>query len=262
MTFFNLRLSFSAPPLPSPARRLATWHLAAALMAATLMAFISGCSDSESGDELIRLVDVDFTGVYTGTGDSLVSQNSGEPITTMNLAQSGAGLEAFDNNGNIWRGNLNRVNSDSSASFRLDGLTTENVPAQIVGELSGEGTTGSMTGTYIEPGLLGTVSASATIAEVQTNAAPVATSLSISPSGNQTLSAGQSRQFTVSGGGDNANFQWTVSNASIGQLTNNSGSTVNYTALRAGTQTLTVRSGNDSQTVNITQSGTNIGIGL
>jgi len=221
------------------------------------LALVTGCVDSSSSSDFVRNVSVDYTGIYNATGDNLVSQNSGEPINTLNLAQSGVTLEAFDNNGNLWRGDLSRVNSDGSSSFRLDGQTTSGTPAQISGTLAGEGTTGSMIGTYIEAGLLGTVSATASIAEVNTNTS----SLAISPTGDQTLTAGQTRQFTASGGG-NAAVMWTLSNNSIGQLSTTTGNSVTYNAIGAGSQTITASAGNRMASTTITQTGSTINNGL
>jgi len=236
--------------------------VAVLLMAGFLACLFAGmgCVDSSSSSsDFIRNVSVDYTGIYTGTGDNLVSQNSGEPINTLNLVQSGSGLEAFDNNGNLWRGDLSRVNADSSSSFRLDGQTTSGVAAQIVGTLSGEDTTGSMTGTYIEDGVFGIVSATADIAEVTTNTATGA--LSISPTGDQTLTTGETRQFTASGGGNAANsIMWTLSNNGIGRLSSTTGTTVTYTAAGAGTQTITATIGTQTDSTSISQSGSNLGL--
>jgi len=232
------------------------------LMAGFLALLLAGlgCVDSSStSSDLVRNVNVDYTGIYVGTGDNLVSENSGEPIDSLNLVQSGGGLEAFDNNGNIWRGSLSRVNADASSSFRLDGQTTIGNAAQIVGTLSGEGTTGSMTGTYIEDGIFGIVSATADITEVTTNA-PTG-GLSISPTGDQTLTTGETRQFTASGGGNATDgIMWTLSNNGIGRLSTTTGTTVTYTAAGAGTQTITATIGTQTDSTSITQSGSNLGL--
>ena len=232
-----------------------------ALLAVAAGLFAAACN-TQSGTDTQREIGVDFTGVYSGTARKLVSQNSGDEILTLNLSQKGSRLEAFDNNGIIFRGNVGRV-IDGEASFTLKGVTTAGQPGQINGTLSGEGTSGRMGGTWIENDLFGVVSGQATIANVQTNAAGGgggAGRLGISPSGNQTLTSGQTQTFSASGG---SQYQWSMSNSSIGRLNTTTGRQVTYTAFGNGSQTLTVRSGQDSATVTITQSGgTNINQGF
>ena len=67
-------------------------------------------------------------------------------------------------------------------------------------------------------------------------------SISISPAGCE-LGLGKSRAFTAVGGRD---YKWSLENKTIGYLSNSTGPTARYTAVAAGTQTITVTATADS----------------
>lgn len=257
-------------PMKRPALQSRLRSLAAALPFTALLllatAIVIGCVEgTQSSNEIVRNVAIDFTGVYTGTGNTtnLVTQQSGEPVTFLNLNQTGNQLDAFDNNGRVYRGSISRLDADNVASFSLEGSTTANNRVLLDGSLSGTGTSGTISGTWIEPNIIGILSGEATIADSTPTTNQVSTSITITPSGNQNMAVGQQRSFSASADGTNANdFQWQVSNTAIGRLINTTGQTVSYAATSAGTQTLTVTSGGDSESVSISQSGgTNTGLG-
>jgi hypothetical protein len=100
-----------------------------------------------------------------------VSNNSGNSITSLDLRQTGDSLEAVDNNGRLWRGNLGEVQNGSS-SFELNGQTTAGREGTFSGTLSSSGggssgsvsnAQGTMQGTYIESDRYSTFFATATI---------------------------------------------------------------------------------------------------
>ena len=215
-----------------PITRLLT---AAALLA---MGLISACT-IDSADEFYRDVSVNFSGFYENeTTGKIVSNNSGNSITSLDLRQTGDSLEAVDNNGRIWRGNLGEV-QDSTSSFELNGQTTAGREGTFSGTLSGSGTAGTMKGTYIESDRFGTFSATATI--------PGSTdggddggggSVSISPPSSTLSSNGLTQVFTATGG--SGDYRWSLSAESRGTLDRSSGSSVTYTRLTSGNNTISV----------------------
>ncbi|MBP7829890.1 MAG: hypothetical protein KA248_08235 [Kiritimatiellae bacterium] len=153
---------------------------------------LCGC-EVGSADSVVRMVAVDFSGFYQGTGSNgtqMVSPaNSGDEVTLLNLRQNGDQLEAIDNNGIVFRGTLGNL-VDTTASFTLEGRTTVGRSVTISGTLSGEGTDGTMRGTWIEPNQYSTLYAEAVINPSPTNN-PVGTytlTVTINPSGAGSVS--------------------------------------------------------------------------
>ena len=237
--------------------------LHAGLLALALLAVVilpSGC-EVDSADTFSRDVSTDFSGFYTACSGNLVGNNSGAAITTLDLRQSGDRLEAVDNNGSLWRGSLGDVQNGRS-SFELKGRTTSNTEGIFSGTLSssdGGGTNssgsadGSMSGTFIEPGRFSTFCGNADIPG-SSGGDGGGTSLSVSPSGPQTITAaGGSISFTASGG--SGSYTWSRSNSSLGNLSSSTGSSVTYTRSGEadGTQIITLSDGDNSVSVTITQ---------
>jgi hypothetical protein len=141
------------------------------LVACAAVVGLAGC-ELDNADSVTRDVGVDFSGFYTGDGGPLVSRNSGNEVTTLNLRQTGDELEAIDNNGLVFRGTLGEVqdsSGSSAASFTMQGYTTAGNDVTISGTLTGSGTSGTMRGTWIEPAIYGTVAGKATINLSPTN---------------------------------------------------------------------------------------------
>jgi len=216
-----------------------------------LAALLSACIDSSSGSDLVREVGLNVAGLYQGNdGANLVSQTSGADVTQMNITQSGSQITGIDNNGNLYRGNINQVSGDS-AGFTMKGLTSSGAEATISGAFNVSGDTSNLSGRWIEPTVLASINGSSFVpgrTPVVTNDAAVA----ISPSGDQALSVDGTQQFTASGG-DGSNYSWTLSNAAIGRLNRTTGASVTYTASAAGDQTVTVTSGTESTSFEIDQ---------
>jgi hypothetical protein len=134
--------------------------LFSAALAGSLALLPIGC-ETDSADTFIRDVSVNYSGFYTACegNAAIVQQNSGSRIRTLDLRQDGDRLEAVDNNGLIWRGQLGEPQGGRS-SFELRGRTSTGVEGIFSGTLSSSdgGSTnaagsakGTMTGTYIEP---------------------------------------------------------------------------------------------------------------
>lgn len=202
--------------------------------------------DIDSGDETVRTIGVALSGLYTNGGGRIVSpSNTGNAVTSLNLVQTGDRLEAVDNNGQIFRGTVGAV-VDTQASFNMTGSTTAGNEAVIAGTFTVNGTQATMSGTWAEPALFGSVSASATVGGLIDVGNPgdgsgSSLSLSSNPGGiNDSLSVNSSRTYTASGG--TAPYSWSVATSSRGSLSSSSGSSVTYTASSsAGNQTVTLR---------------------
>ena len=245
-------------------KQLPRWITAA--LAFSALACVVSC-ELDSGDEYYREVTVNFSGFYRNpNGGNIVSANSGNGISSLDLRQTGDSLEAVDNNGSIWKGSLGEV-ENGTTSFQLDGRTTSGTEGTFSGTLqSSDGGTassgsvsnakGTMQGTFVEPNRYATFYATATI--------PGATdtgdgggddggdgTVSISPS-TATLSANnQTLEFTASGG--SGQYTWSLSAPSRGTLNTTSGKTVTYTRTASDNNTIKVQdSVNPSASASVT----------
>jgi hypothetical protein len=190
---------------------------------------------------LIRNVTLIVEGFYRhpDSSSTMVSRTSGAPVHSLNLRQDGDQLEAFDNNGIVFRGTIGQVVENARATFTLDGSATSGEPATLSGTISVEGTTATMRGSWIEPNVLGTVYA---VASVPSNAPPAAPTNDVVTLDKTlaTLAVGDSTTFNASGG--TGQYSWRVSNASLGGITDVSGSggrTATYAANAEGVNTVT-----------------------
>ncbi len=144
-----------------------SWRAMGCLISASLLlstVFFLGCR-IQSGDSAVRGVGVNISGLYRGNGP-LVRQNSGAPISELNVIQDGDRLQAVDNNGLVFRGNIGRVTMEggsASATFNLKGNTTAGAEGIMSGSFTVEGTTSTMRGTWAEPTLFSTFLGTATV---------------------------------------------------------------------------------------------------
>lgn len=264
-----------------------TLRLLAATFAISLLWMMTAC-ETQSGTDTIREVGLDISGVYENTsGGDLVSRSSGKAVSQLNLTQRGSELTGVDNNGVLFRGSVGRV-GDNTAGFTLKGVSTEGQDVTINGTINVSGTTGTMTGRWIENTLLANVSGEAVIpgqtttdddttdgdttdgdttdgdatdgdttdgdtTDGDTTDGDTTTDspLAISPSGNQTLVVGLTRLFSVAGG--DGTFTWSLSNSAIGSLSSTTGGTSTYTSSAAGNQVITVSSGTRSLSITVAQ---------
>ena len=182
----------------------------------SLAALMCGC-DIESAESSYNEVDINVEGYYANSGGRLVQQNTGNPISAMNIRQNGDGLEGVDNNGNLFKGTIGQVIDDGgSASFNLTGMTT----AGNEGTISGTFTVTSsdqvkMTGTWIEDAFYSTVYGVATVPN-STNSITGSYNLSVSISpngagsvtGDGSFSAGETTSLRATASGTNIFSSW------------------------------------------------------
>lgn len=226
------------------------------LLALLPLLLIQGCLDSSSGSNLVREVGLNVAGLYAGqNGANLVSNTSGDPVSQMNIRQSGSELTGIDNNGNIYRGNVTRVDGES-AGFVMQGIASSGAEVTMNGAFNVSGDTSTMTGRWIEPAILASINGSSFVpgrsddTDNTDDEEPTAL-VAVSPSGSQSLETGDNQVFTASGG--NGSFEWTLSNNNIGSLNRSTGSSVTYTANAVGNQEITATSGDQTTTVAISQ---------
>ncbi|MBN1268124.1 MAG: PKD domain-containing protein, partial [Kiritimatiellae bacterium] len=232
-----------------------------------------GC-EIDSAETSSREVGLIIAGFYQNTeaglnNGRLVANNSGNPITTMDLRQSGDQLEGVDNNGNIFKGTIGNVQG-SLASITLSGLTTAGNEGTISGQVDVEGagttnvvgatTSATMSGTWVEPTLYSTVYGKATVPvtpvepEEGTNELTVA----ISP---HTLIIGvaETVNFSATAQGGTPPYEYTFTDGNnLGSITAQSDNDATYVASGAGDNTVTVtvtdaNGDTDSDTADITQ---------
>lgn len=128
-----------------------------------LMILPLGC-DIESGDEVVRTVEINIAGFYEGNnaGGAVTTRQSGATVTSIAITQNGDRVEGTDNTGTRWRGNINNVSGDR-ANITLRGTTTTGVEVVITGTVIISGNSASFTGSWVEPNLTGAFSANGTV---------------------------------------------------------------------------------------------------
>lgn len=212
---------------------------AAALLAAF---FAAACGVSSADSVSATATDAsgtsyDYSGRYVnadGNGESIVSgATGGYGLAYLVLLQKGTSLEGRDSKGEHWSGAISSISTGGNAQFSLTGRMKTGAAVDIVGTLSYDEGTGTMSASWIEPDNVGSVSATAAVSS--TTSSPTST-LSVSPS-SATLARSGTRTFTASGG--TSPYSWRVSGS--GTINRTSGSSVVYTAGSAtGAATLTL----------------------
>jgi hypothetical protein len=226
------------------------WMLVPALMLGLfLTALLPGCSVGDPND-VTTVANGSFSGNYVGTQNGvLVAHNTGNPITSLTVSQSGNQLQAVDNNGILFKGTIgdilgnggtsNASSSSATATFTLTGATTAGQSVTITGNFKASGSTATMTGLWVEPTLYSSFSGVASITPVSTS----------TPTQTATISvvANPSNEGTVSGGGT-----FTVG-ASV-TLTANAAAGFTFTnwndAVTSNPRTITVPTGGATFTAN------------
>ena len=227
--------------------KLKLWLAEVVVLTFGIMAcsWLSGCTVG-SADSVIPSSSGNFSGNYVGAGSNgvLVTQNTGNPVTSLMLTQYGNQLQAVDNNGILFHGTLGDVSGGSSsssnttssststsASFMLQGSTTAGNSVVISGTLSANGTTATMRGVWAEPSLYGSIYGAATISPI-TPPTPGPTTMTISPSSATLSTIGQTVTFTASGG--TSPYTWSLANITNGTISANTGTSVTYTRTASG----------------------------
>lgn len=177
-------------------------------------------------------------------------RQSGVKLIWLRLLQYGSVLEAYDNAGLTWSGDIS-VQNGEVASFSLQGRTTAGSSVDIFGTLTYSDQQSTMDAAWIEPSFAGSIFAQATVSPVVTNS-PSPTNntgdVTVSPTTVTLTSSNSTQLFTASGG--NGTYTWTH-NSSHGSFSPSTGSTTLYTRVSAGTDNLTVTSGDKSDTAYI-----------
>lgn len=248
----------------APFRALA---LALALPLAALV--LAGC-DVDSTDSTTAVMSdnegniYNYSGLYMSITNTSGSTNgygtlvfpagrqSGTALIWMRLLQYGSALEAYDNAGLAWSGNVSAQNGET-ASFSLQGRTTAGNSVEIFGTLDYAAQLSTMDATWIEPGFAGSIFAQATVSPVATNS-PVVTNtptgnVSVSPTSKTLSTNGQFQVFTASGG--DGSYTWSYVGTG-GSLASATGTTNTFTRTAIGSGVIQVSSDDDSDTADIT----------
>ena len=153
-------------------------------------------------------------------------RQSGVTLTWMRLLQYGSVIEAYDNAGLTWYGEVTAQNGEV-ASFQLSGRTTAGLTVQIAGTLTYVSQLSTMDATWIEPNFSGSIFAQATVSPVVTSKPPA--QLSISPSSATLTTNDTTETFTASGG--TQPYSWTATGGTLSSSTGNSVTfTTSYTS--------------------------------
>ncbi|MDF3130730.1 hypothetical protein P0Y35_16085 [Kiritimatiellaeota bacterium B1221] len=142
-----------------------------ALATGAFFLFLTACEIS-NGDETVRQVSIQVAGIYSSSS-GIASRQSGQTITSLNISQSGDQLDAIDNLGARWTGTIGQADS-SLATVNLKGLTSTGEQVVITGNISIDGTSGTLSGSWIEPVIRSDVYAQATVA-AQPTSTPIIT---------------------------------------------------------------------------------------
>ena len=135
--------------------------LLSSLILGSVSLFFSACEIS-SGDETVREVSLRVSGNYVNSG-GIPTQQSGQLITSLFISQNGDQLNAIDNLGARWTGTIGRA-SGNLATLNLDGITSDGTPVVLTGNITIDGTTATLQGTWIEPVIRAAAFAQATVA--------------------------------------------------------------------------------------------------
>ena len=107
--------------------------------------------DITSGDDTVRNVSINISGTYRNE-NGIPRRQSGTTLTSLAVTQAGDQLFAVDNAGARWTGRIGRADGNRSASITLKGLTTAGNEVVMTGNVVIDGTSGRMSGLWVEPG--------------------------------------------------------------------------------------------------------------
>lgn len=179
------------------------------------------------------------------------NRQSGQILTWLRLLQYGSALEAYDNAGQSWSGNIS-VQNGEVASFNMRGKTTAGASVEVTGTLAYDEQLATMDATWIEPSFAGNLFAKATVSPVVTSSPP--SKLTIDPSSANLSTNDRTRTFTAKGGAEP--YTWKVTSASLGSVSPSNGASTVYNSTHvAGNNTLTLTdSAGNTATASITYS--------
>lgn len=249
--------------------RSAPFRALAFALALPLAALVLAGCDVDSTDSTTAVMSdnegniYNYSGLYMSITNTSGSTNgygtlvfpagrqSGTALIWMRLLQYGSALEAYDNAGLAWSGNVSAQNGET-ASFSLQGRTTAGNSVEIFGTLDYAAQLSTMDATWIEPGFAGSIFAQATVSPVATNS-PVVTNtptgdVTVSPTSATLTTNDATRTFTASGG--DGSYTWSYS-GSGGSLASATGTTNTFTRTAIGSGIIQVSSDDDSATATI-----------
>ncbi len=158
--------------------------LAAAALFALLALALAAC-DIGSTDSTTAIVSdnsgniYNFSGLYlnpnnTSSNDALplvypTNRQSGRSLFWLRILQYGSVLEAYDNAGMSWDGQISSVTTEGTASFTLAGKTTAGADVEIIGSLRYASQNSTMDAAWIEPSFSGSIIARASVSSPTTN---------------------------------------------------------------------------------------------
>ena len=130
--------------------RIGLLLLAAGLFAVTSLPGCGGSADNPS-DQL----DGSFSGTYSNPlGGTMVSTNSGAPVTLFKLTQSQGALRAVDTAGNVFTGTLT-VAYAYGGMIQMDGQTGTGTPVHIAGYMETSASNAWINASWLEANLTG-----------------------------------------------------------------------------------------------------------
>ncbi|MCC5847785.1 MAG: hypothetical protein JJU29_06780 [Verrucomicrobia bacterium] len=128
-----------------------------------LLVLVQTACDITSGNDTVRNVSINISGTYRND-NGIPRRQSGAVINSLALTQAGDQLFAIDNEGTRWTGRIGRADGNRSASISLKGRTTTGNEVVMTGNVVIDGTSGRMTGIWVEPGFTSEFSAQAEVA--------------------------------------------------------------------------------------------------
>lgn len=143
--------------------------LSCALLTGGLLLFFTAC-EITGGEETVREVSLQISGAYQNTS-GIPQRQSGQPTTLISLNQSGDQLEGVDNVGLRWSGTIGRAEGNT-ATITLKGSTSAGAAVVFTGIIVINGTSATLSGTWIEPAHTAAASAQASVS-AQPTATPV-----------------------------------------------------------------------------------------
>lgn len=129
------------------------------------VSLLTAC-DISSADEVTRQVSLNIAGSYTNAG-GIPANQTGNTISLLSISQRGDQLNAVDDQGARWTGTIGRADG-TLATFTLDGATSAGQEVVLTGTIVVDGTTATLSGTWIEPSLRSVATATATVSGVVT----------------------------------------------------------------------------------------------
>ncbi|MDD2520577.1 MAG: hypothetical protein PHR34_06450 [Kiritimatiellae bacterium] len=169
--------------------------LAAAALFALLALALAAC-DIGSTDSTTAIVSdnsgriYNFSGLYVGITNNTANtedtnnppsvvylvqpegRQSGRALIWLRILQYGSVLEAYDNAGMSWDGQISSVTTEGTASFTLTGKTTAGADVEIIGSLRYASQNSTLDAAWIEPSFSGSIIARASVSSPTTNTPP------------------------------------------------------------------------------------------